>query len=77
MNKILKFELKKSILNIKALIFLVVMLLLKVILAFVNIPQTGKNIDEKLYKKVISEMPGDIHRRREILWKKDWNIFRI
>lgn len=58
MNKILKFELKKSILNIKALIFLVVMLLLKVILAFVNIPQTGKNIDEKLYKKVISEMPG-------------------
>lgn len=58
MNKILKFALKKSILNIKALIFLVVMLLLKVILAFVNIPQTGKNIDEKLYKKVISEMPG-------------------
>lgn len=58
MNKILKFELKKSILNIKALIFLVVMLLLKLILAFVNIPQTGKNIDEKLYKKVISEMPG-------------------
>lgn len=58
MNKILKFELKKSILNIKALIFLAVMLLLKVILAFVNIPQTGKNIDENLYKKVISEMPG-------------------
>ena len=58
MNKILKFELKKSILNIKALIFLVVMLLLKVILAFVNIPQTGRNIDENLYKKVISEMPG-------------------
>ena len=58
MNKILKFELKKSILNIKALIFLVVMLLLKVILAFVNIPQTGRNINEKLYKKVISEMPG-------------------
>ena len=58
MNKILKFELKKSILNIKALIFLVVMLLLKVILAFVNIPQTGRNINENLYKKVISEMPG-------------------
>lgn len=58
MNKILKFELKKSILNIKTLIFLVVMLLLKLILAFVNIPQTGKNIDEKLYKKVISKMPG-------------------
>lgn len=58
MNKILKFELKKSILNIKALIFLAVMLLLKVILAFVNIPQTGRNIDENLYKKVISEMPG-------------------
>lgn len=58
MNKILKFELKKSILNIKALIFLAVMLLLKVILAFVNIPQTGKNIDENPYKKVISEMPG-------------------
>lgn len=34
------------------------MLLLKVILAFVNIPQTGRNIDENLYKKVISEMPG-------------------
>ncbi len=58
MNKILKFELKKSILNIKALIFLAVMLLLKVILAFVNIPQTGRNINENLYKKVISEMPG-------------------
>lgn len=57
-NKILKFELKKSILNIKALIFLAVMLLLKVILAFVNIPQTGRNINENLYKKVISEMPG-------------------
>lgn len=51
MNKILKFELKKSILNIKALIFLVVMLLLKVILAFVNIPQTGKISMKNFIKK--------------------------
>lgn len=77
MNKILKFELKKSILNIKALIFLVVMLLLKVILAFVNIPQTGRNINENLYKKVISEMPGGYTQEKRDFVEERLEYFRI